>query len=84
MSILTVFNPELAKYFFTSDLHKSLLTGKLQPCQNDIYLVAFRVPNKKSKHIVYEYYRYPGVFTESLILHLVLKFKSSKSLVFKN
>ena len=74
------------EFLFSSDLYKSVSTGKLHASvKNDgIYLVSLRMPEKGSNKIIYRYFYYPNIFAPSILYFLIRKPNFSKSLLFRH
>ena len=68
---------ELYENFYTLKLHKALAEGSYQS-ESGIYLVVFRVLNKESNIIVYNYIYYPYIFINS-VLHYFIRKNSLRS-----
>lgn len=64
--------------FYTFELHQAILKG-FYISDSGVYLVVFRVLNKHSNVLVYNYIYYPDVFINSLLYYLLRKNNNFKN-----
>lgn len=76
------------RYLISPDLHNLLVNGYKTPVSRDIrkddegvYMVVFKLLNKKSNTLIYKYIKYPTIFKDCLFSYIV---NESSSLVIGN
>jgi DNA-dependent RNA polymerase len=73
---------DLYENFYTIKLHKALWEGSYKS-DCGVYLVVFRLLNKDSNILVYNYVYYPDIFINSVLYYIIRKNLFKSSMVFR-